>query len=194
MKAELITSIIAAHCSGDESSFKLAVEALALDEDKKGNSRVSNMILDAYKGKNITLMKKPETASSVGGGFAVQSVGASAFAAEALLANEGALLVGVLGLALGFGGDGKNAVLQGSIDVFLLEAGQVDGQLVATVMLFDVGTHELLNGTGCRCGIEKGIERIGEERIEKVVAPARNHCSHGNHLLFGGRGGLPWLA
>ena len=80
MKAELITSIIAAHCSGDESSFKLAVEALALDEDKKGNSRVSNMILDAYKGKNITLMKKPETASSVGGGFAVQSVGASAFA------------------------------------------------------------------------------------------------------------------
>ena len=80
MKAELITSIIAAHCSGDESSFKSAVEALALDEDKKGNSRVSNMILDAYKGKNITWMKKPETASSVGGGFAVQSVGASAFA------------------------------------------------------------------------------------------------------------------
>ena len=60
MKAELIANIIAAHCSGDEASFKTAVEALAADEDKKGNSRVSSMILDAYKGKNITLMKKPE--------------------------------------------------------------------------------------------------------------------------------------
>ena len=56
MKAELIANIIAAHCSGDESSFKTAVEALAADEDNKGNSRVSSMLLDAYKGKNITLM------------------------------------------------------------------------------------------------------------------------------------------
>ena len=32
MKAELIANIIAAHCSGDESSFKTAVEALAADE------------------------------------------------------------------------------------------------------------------------------------------------------------------
>ena len=75
MKAELIANIIAAHCSGDEASFKTAVEALAADEDKKGNSRVSSMILDAYKGKNITLMKKPEVGQPAGGGFAVQSAG-----------------------------------------------------------------------------------------------------------------------
>jgi len=74
MKAELIANIIAAHCSGDENSFKTAVEALAADEDKKGNSRVSSMILDAYKGKNITLMKKPEVGQPAGG-FAVQSAG-----------------------------------------------------------------------------------------------------------------------
>lgn len=81
MKAELIANIITAHCSGDENSFKIAVEALAADEDKKGNSRVSSMILDAYKGKNITLMKKPEIGQPAGGGFAVQSAGgAGAFA------------------------------------------------------------------------------------------------------------------
>ena len=79
MKAELIANIIAAHCSGDESSFKTAVEALAADEDKKGNSRVSSMLLDAYKGKNITLMKKPEIGQPAGGGFAVQSAGGSSF-------------------------------------------------------------------------------------------------------------------
>ena len=75
MKAELIANIITAHCSGDEASFKTAVETLAADEDKKGNSRVSSMILDAYKGKNITLMKKPEVGQTAGGGFAAQSAG-----------------------------------------------------------------------------------------------------------------------
>ena len=80
MKAELIANIITAHCSGDESSFKAAVEALAADEDKKGNSRVSSMILDAYKGKNITLMKKPDVVQPAGGGFVAQSAGGNSFA------------------------------------------------------------------------------------------------------------------
>lgn len=79
MKAELIANIIAAHCSGDESSFKTAVEALAADEDKKGNSRVSSMLLDAYKGKNITLMKRPDVGQPAGGGFAAQSAGGNSF-------------------------------------------------------------------------------------------------------------------
>lgn len=80
MKAELIANIITAHCSGDENSFKVAVEALVADEDKKGNSRVSSMILDAYKGKNITLMKKPDVGQPAGAGFAAQSAGGSSFA------------------------------------------------------------------------------------------------------------------
>lgn len=80
MKAELIANIITAHCSGNEESFKKAVEALAADEDKKGNSRVSSMLLDAYKGKNITLMRKPDIAQPSGGGFAAQSAGGSTFA------------------------------------------------------------------------------------------------------------------
>lgn len=77
MKAELIANIIAAHCSGNESFFKSAVDALVADEDKKGNHRVSSMILDAYNGKNITLMKKTNFEQLAGGGFAVQSAGGS---------------------------------------------------------------------------------------------------------------------
>ena len=80
MKAELIANIITAHCSGDEALFKNAVEALAADEDKKGNARVSNLLLAAYKGKPVTMMKKPEVAASQQPtGYAVQSAG-SAFA------------------------------------------------------------------------------------------------------------------
>lgn len=50
MKAELIANIIAAHCSADEARFKAAVDELVADEDKKGNIRVSSLILAAYKG------------------------------------------------------------------------------------------------------------------------------------------------
>lgn len=79
MKAELIVNIIAAHCTGDESTFKSAVEALAADESKKGNGRLSNQILDAYKGKKSTLIKKPDVTHPAGGGYAVQSAGSTSF-------------------------------------------------------------------------------------------------------------------
>jgi len=75
MKAELIASIITAHCSGDETAFKNAVEALAADEDKKGNVRVSSMILAAYKGTKSTIIKKPEVVSSQDVSYTTQSVG-----------------------------------------------------------------------------------------------------------------------
>ena len=79
MKAELIVNIIAAHCTGDESTFKSAVEALAADESKKGNGRLSNQILDAYKGKKSTLIKKPDVTHPAVGGYAVQSAGSTSF-------------------------------------------------------------------------------------------------------------------
>lgn len=60
MKANLIIDLISAHCSGNESSFKAAIEALAKDEERKGNVRISNMIYDAYKSKSSTLIKKPQ--------------------------------------------------------------------------------------------------------------------------------------
>ena len=77
MKAELIANIISAHCSGNESSFKLAVDALAADEEKKGNDRVSNIIRGAYSGKTTTLISKPDVTApaATSGGFSVQSVG-----------------------------------------------------------------------------------------------------------------------
>ena len=75
MKAELIANIITAHCSGDEANFKAAVDELAKDEDRKGNVRVSSLILSAYKGKKTTLIKKPDVMSVPEGGFAAQSTG-----------------------------------------------------------------------------------------------------------------------
>ncbi|MFQ7244154.1 MAG: AAA family ATPase [[Eubacterium] siraeum] len=80
MKAELIANIITAHCSGDEAKFKTAVDELAADEDKKGNVRVSSLILSAYKGTKSTLIKKPDVVSTPEGGFAPQSAGCGTYA------------------------------------------------------------------------------------------------------------------
>ena len=52
MKAALIEKLIQAHCSGVESEFNAAVEALAVDEEKKGNAQLSKQIRQAYSGKN----------------------------------------------------------------------------------------------------------------------------------------------
>ena len=76
MKAELIANIITAHCSGDESKFKTAVEELAADEEKKGNIRVSSTILNAYKSPKSTLVKKAEPPQETG--YAAQSAGGKA--------------------------------------------------------------------------------------------------------------------
>lgn len=77
MKAELIANIISAHCSGDESKFKAAVDALAADEDKKGNVRVSSLILAAYKGASTRARELPSAFSDEETGFSTQSVGNS---------------------------------------------------------------------------------------------------------------------
>lgn len=75
MKAELIANIISAHCAGDEIKFKSAVDELAADEDRKGNVRVSSLILSAYKGTKSTMIKKPDIVSSQDIGFTTQSTG-----------------------------------------------------------------------------------------------------------------------
>lgn len=75
MKAELIANIIAAHCSGDESKFKTAVDELAADEDKKGNVRVSSLILAAYKGDRTAAQKMPDVSMLQDSGFTTQSAG-----------------------------------------------------------------------------------------------------------------------
>lgn len=77
MKAELIANIIAAHCSGDEAKFKAAVDELAANEDKKGNVRVSSLILSAYKGAKSTLVKKTDIVPTSDIGFSAQSAGGS---------------------------------------------------------------------------------------------------------------------
>ena len=58
------------------------------------------------------------------------------------MANPGALLlVAFGGLGLGLGIYGEVAVLKLSLNIFLLESGQVDGHFEAVVMLLDVGAH-----------------------------------------------------
>lgn len=52
MKSELIESLIQAHCSGAEDEFQKALDALAADEEKKGNVRLSKQFRDAYYGRN----------------------------------------------------------------------------------------------------------------------------------------------
>jgi SpoVK/Ycf46/Vps4 family AAA+-type ATPase len=69
MKAELIEKIIMAHKAGSETAFGIAVENLAVDEEKKGNIRLSKLIRDAYVGKNSnsTLIKSSKkTGQSLG--------------------------------------------------------------------------------------------------------------------------------
>lgn len=75
MKAELIANIISAHCTGDEAKFKAAVDELAADEDKKGNIRVSSLILSAYNSTKSTMIKKPDVISSPDLSFTTQSAG-----------------------------------------------------------------------------------------------------------------------
>ena len=66
----------------------------------------------------------------------------AALALEALLAYPGALLlVAFGGLGLGLGVYGEVAVLKLSLNIFLLESGQVDGHFETVVMLLDVGAH-----------------------------------------------------
>ena len=73
MKTDLVANIIAAHCSGDEGSFKAAVDALAADELNKGNIRTSTLILEAYTGKTPTPIKKPDAVAPPPAGFTTQS-------------------------------------------------------------------------------------------------------------------------
>lgn len=61
MKADLIENLIVAHCSGDESKFKDAIEMLAGDEEKKGNIPLAQRIRNAYKRKKALDKRSIET-------------------------------------------------------------------------------------------------------------------------------------
>lgn len=61
MKASLIINLIAAHNSGDENEFAHALEALASDEEKKGNVPLANQIRNTYKNKSkVGTVKKTD--------------------------------------------------------------------------------------------------------------------------------------
>ncbi len=64
MKADLIENLIVAHCSGEESAFKDAVERLAFDEEKKGNVLLAGKIRKAYALKRKTSKNIPEMGAS----------------------------------------------------------------------------------------------------------------------------------
>lgn len=81
MKAALIEKIIQAHCSGIESEFHAAVEALASDEENKGNLQLSKQIRQAYSGKNLnsTLINGNQSQKKYSG-ISAQSAGTTTFA------------------------------------------------------------------------------------------------------------------
>lgn len=54
MKAELVENLIIAHCSGDEYLFSEAVNKLACDEEKKGNTPTASRLRRAYETKKKT--------------------------------------------------------------------------------------------------------------------------------------------
>jgi SpoVK/Ycf46/Vps4 family AAA+-type ATPase len=60
---------------GDESKFKAAVDELAADEDKKGNVKVSSLILAAYKTTQMSSPRKPDYSLFQDPGFSAQSIG-----------------------------------------------------------------------------------------------------------------------
>lgn len=72
MKSGLIIKLIEAHCSGNEDAFKKALENLASDEERKGNSSLSNALMSAYsydKKSNVSFNSSPLSEMS----FSVQS-------------------------------------------------------------------------------------------------------------------------
>lgn len=72
MKAELIENLIVAHCSGDENAFRVAVDKLATDEEKKGNVPLASKIRRAYETKKKSSGSAPEFSQSAAS-FTLQS-------------------------------------------------------------------------------------------------------------------------
>ena len=54
MKAELVENLIIAHCSGNEQLFSEALNKLAGDEEKKGNTPTASRLRRAYESKKKT--------------------------------------------------------------------------------------------------------------------------------------------
>lgn len=72
MKSELVENLIKAHCSGDEHEFTNALEKLASDEEKKGNTPTASRLRRAYETKKKSV--NPMTDFSVSmSNFSAQS-------------------------------------------------------------------------------------------------------------------------
>ena len=95
---------------------------------------------------------------------------AAALTGEALATQVGACVF--LGLVRGLGGYLQHAFLQLGSDVFLVEARQVDDDIVALLVFLDVGAHQV--GRCLRCGhvTEECIERIAHEVVEHAATSA----------------------
>lgn len=60
MKAELVENLIRAHCSGDENQFADAVNSLASDEEKKGNTPTASRLRRAYENRGASNNAAPD--------------------------------------------------------------------------------------------------------------------------------------
>ncbi len=85
----------------------------------------------------------------------------------------------------------EEAVLQVDFDIFLLKAGQVNGNLIILVRLFDISPHQVpctlaKRAVPCKCMAHATIELVvpvwGKEIIEKIFAKEVRH--HKSFLHF----------
>ena len=111
--------------------------------------------------------------------------GSLAGAGVALLTDDAAGLLVLLVLlnALG-GGNGEVALLQLDADFVLLEAGQVDGQLVAVLGLVHVGLHDAGSVLAVQSlvGIPyAAAERVVEQIVKQVFT--EHHRQHRDNFL-----------
>ena len=86
-------------------------------------------------------------------------------AVAALFADELVALVAVLRLGMSLRGDGDHILVHSDVDVLLLEAGEIRGQLVAVTLVGDIRAE----GDGA-------VSISGEERVIEEVLLEVVHC------------------
>lgn len=75
MKADLVEKLVIAHCSGDEQQFADALNKLATDEEKKGNTPTAARLRRAYSAKEKTdSVTPPNSLVGSDAGFFTSSV------------------------------------------------------------------------------------------------------------------------
>ena len=92
----------------------------------------------------------------------------SAGTAVALLADDLAIVILFLLVVLADSSDGQVAVLELSLNVFLLETGKINIQPLIGAVIPDVSTHQRVRGLAERSAEKRVIEKVIEQIKTRV--------------------------